>query len=280
MKRGKPVNTKYGPAEGLFEPAGTAVQPFFLGSREGPFFGDRSRPGTGEAGFRTICRDGLYLLFMLLPMIRPPRSNRTGWTIPFNPPGRPGAASQGNDLGREVRRVEENDRAFSVKPAARLTRVDKEDTLVPPDLGLVGVAEDGNVARRRREEALHRSVQMGEPENPAGMLERKGRLRDPPHSLESDDQPPLFSVAVAEDRFDGAGKGAELQGRERSDKIPGMKDQVAPGILENPDRPADGGQIVVRIREDADHGAIISDSPRRIHSLRGALVLALDFCYT
>jgi len=168
-----------------------------------------------------------------------------------------------------------------MKPAPRLARIDDEDSVIPSNFGLVGMSIDENVAGSGPNGFPNVRVQMKDAKSPAALLESQGGRDDFSLSFQDRDQRFFFSIAVAENGLDRTAKLPKLGGRERSDEIPGMNDQAARHIVEKPDGAADGGQIVVGIRNDPDHALILFLSAGKVHPCRlHHLALAFYFCYT
>lgn len=162
---------------------------------------------------------------------------------------------QGEDGRFERFRVEQGDRAPAVEPASGLAGIDQEGAVPLFDERAMGVPEDEDIARVGREIAVDRAVEMADDEPEPGVGEEMGRFLDLAQAFEGLQEAGLLAVAVAVDRLDRGGELPQLQGRERGHEIAGVDDQVAAGVVEQADGPADGGQVVVGVGDDADHGS-------------------------
>ena len=113
---------------------------------------------------------------------------------------------------------------------------------------------------------------MGDEDPPAAVLKDERGLVNEAERFERGGQAGLLSIAIAEDGLHRTAQRGQLPGSEGSNEIPGMDNQVAARVPEQADGSPQIGDVVVRIRENADHrGKLYPNAARLTISIKPIL---------
>jgi hypothetical protein len=165
-------------------------------------------------------------------------------------------SGQAQDFRLPRRRIKNGGRAPAGEPAPRLAGVDDQGSARLPQIRFMSVSVNKDAGRMLGQEGFQPFMAVDEKKAFSRILEKIWLVSYLTQGAQDGLQSLPLAVAIAENGPHRAAGFLQLAGGEGSDEVTGMDDELAAVLPEQADRPAEGGQVVMRIRQYSDHALI------------------------